>query len=245
MSRAERLGEEALASHPPEGPRPKLTAEQKEQIPTLLAQGAEVHGFRGNVWTTRRIVEVIERQFGVRYHKDHVRKILHEMGLSYQQPLERATQRDEERIASWVGTRWVEIKKAEAEGYTIVFVDEAGFYLLPMAVGTWAPVGATPLLHVKLTRDHISAISGVTGDGRLFLQVRQTAYDAAAVVAFLRVLLRKIPGKILIELIQTFRKGLDTGQPNGLWRSSSGKRVKLNWLGAHQPKISATMCVNP
>jgi transposase len=71
-------------------------------------------------------------------------------------------------------------------------VDEAAFYLLPMAVGTWAPIGQTPVLRVKLTRDHLSAISGVTGDGRLFLQVRQASYDAEAVVAFRRVLLRKI-----------------------------------------------------
>jgi hypothetical protein len=77
-------------------------------------------------------------------------------------------------------------------------VDEAGFYLLPMAVGTWSPIGQTPVLRVPLTRDHLSAISGVTADGRLFLQVRQVAYDAQAVVAFLRVLLRKISGKILI-----------------------------------------------
>ncbi len=33
--------------------------------------------------------------------------------------------------------------------------DEAGFYLLPMAVRTWAPRGQTPILRVKLTRDHL------------------------------------------------------------------------------------------
>ena len=36
----------------------------------------------------------------------------------------------------------------------------AGFYLLPMAVRNWAPRGQTPVLRVKLTRDHLSAISG-------------------------------------------------------------------------------------
>jgi hypothetical protein len=29
-----------------------------------------------------------------------------------------------------------------------------------MAVRTWAPRGQTPVLRVKLTRDHLSAISG-------------------------------------------------------------------------------------
>jgi transposase len=50
-------------------------------------------------------------------------------------------------------------------------------------------------LRVPLSRDHLSAIGGVTLDGRLFLQVREGAYDAAAVVRFL---LRKIRGKLLI-----------------------------------------------
>jgi transposase len=67
-----------------------------------------------------------------------------------------------------------------------------------MAVRTWAPSGQTPILRVKLTRDHLSAISGITLDGRLFMQVRLESYDAAAVVGFLRVLLRKLPGKIMV-----------------------------------------------
>src|SRR5947209_20464774 len=41
-----------------------------------------------------------------------------------------------------------------------------------MAVRTWAPRGQTPVLRVKLTRDHLSTISGITLDGRLFMQVR-------------------------------------------------------------------------
>ncbi len=89
-------------------------------------------------------------------------------------------------------------KKADEDKATIVLVDEAGFYLLPMVVRTWAPRGQTPVLRVKLTRDHLSAISGITLDGRLFMQVRPTSYDAEAVVGFLRVLLRKISGKIVL-----------------------------------------------
>jgi transposase len=111
FKRVEREGEAGLASHPPPGPTPKLSEEQRQQIPQLLAQGAEAHGFRGEVWTSGRIRDVIARQFGVCYHKDQVRKLLREMGLSYQQPVERATQRDEVAIAAWTHERWPEIKK--------------------------------------------------------------------------------------------------------------------------------------
>ena len=109
--RVEQEGVEGLSSHPPPGAPSRLTAAQKQQIPLLLAQGAEAHGFRGDVWTSGRIRDLIARHFGVGYHRDHVRKLLRGMGLSYQQPVERATQRDEAQIAAWAQTRWPEIKK--------------------------------------------------------------------------------------------------------------------------------------
>lgn len=77
-------------------------------------------------------------------------------------------------------------------------MDEAGFYLLPMAVRTYAPCGQTPLLRVPLTRDHLSAINGLTPDGRLYVMVQDSAFDGPAIVRFLRHLLRHIPGKLLV-----------------------------------------------
>ena len=51
-----------------------------------------------------------------------------------------------------------------------------------MAVRTYAPRGQTPVLRVKLTRDHLSAIGGLTPEGRLFMQTQEHAYDAQDVV---------------------------------------------------------------
>ena len=80
----------------------------------------------------------------------------------------------------------------------MVWIDQSGFYLLPMAVRTYAPRGQTPVLRVKLTRDHLSAISAITPDGRLFMQMQDHAYCSEDVVRFLRLLLRKIKGKLLV-----------------------------------------------
>jgi len=44
-----------------------------------------------------------------------------------------------------------------------------------MAVRTYAPTGQTPVLKVALTRDHLSAIGGLTMDGRLVLHVQDTS----------------------------------------------------------------------
>jgi transposase len=111
MKRGREGGVEALKAHPPTGVKPRLSAEQKAQIPALLAKGAEAYGFRGDVWTARRVAEVIARMFGVRYHRDHVGRLLREAGWSRQQPIERATQRNEAAILQWSEQRWPAIKK--------------------------------------------------------------------------------------------------------------------------------------
>jgi len=111
MRRGREGGEEALKSRPRRGAEPKLTPEQRAQIPVLLAQGAEAFGFRGDVWTAKRVATVIRREFGVRYHPNHVGKLLRAAGWSVQQPIERASQRNAAAIEAWQTERWPALKR--------------------------------------------------------------------------------------------------------------------------------------
>jgi transposase len=101
LARARAGGREALRHHPPPGATPKLTEEQRAQVPALLAQGAESYGFIGDVWTTARVAEVIRREFGVRYHPGHVSRLLRAIGWTVQRPIQRSPQRDEAAIRAW------------------------------------------------------------------------------------------------------------------------------------------------
>ncbi len=111
LKRGREGGVGALNARPPKGVTPRLTAEQKAQIPSLLVKGAESYGFRGDVWTASRVAEVVYRAFGVRYHRDYVGRLLRETGWSRQAPIERATQRNDEAIKAWYEQRWPAIKK--------------------------------------------------------------------------------------------------------------------------------------
>jgi DDE superfamily endonuclease len=79
-----------------------------------------------------------------------------------------------------------------------VWVDEAGFYLLPAVVRTYAPRGETPILRVPLSYDHLSVISAITPQGRLLAQMQDHAYKGPPVVGFLKHLLRHLAGKLLL-----------------------------------------------
>jgi transposase len=102
---------EELRRHPAPGPTPKLTTEQVAQIPALLDRGAEAYGFRGQVWTCKRVAEVIQRTFGVTYHPAHISRLLHALRHSVQQPVPRATQRNEAAIQAWWRERWPALEK--------------------------------------------------------------------------------------------------------------------------------------
>src|SRR4051794_10116007 len=100
LKKAREGGAAALQVRIPPGPTPKLTAEQRAQLPALLAHGAKAYGFLGDVWTTKRVAAVIRREFGVRYHPAHVSRLLRQVGWTVQKPIFRATQRDDAAIAA-------------------------------------------------------------------------------------------------------------------------------------------------
>jgi transposase len=89
-------------------------------------------------------------------------------------------------------------KGAEAQQQTILFLDESGFYPLPSVVRTYAPVGQTPILREWCTRDHLSAISAISPEGKLYFHSQDRAIDSADVVMFLEHLLREAPGRMVI-----------------------------------------------
>jgi len=70
--------------------------------------------------------------------------------------------------------------------------------MLPSVVKTFAPEGETPVVKGSKSRDHVSAISAITPEGRLLTGMQEEAFDRHDIVDFLRHVLRHIEGKVLI-----------------------------------------------
>jgi transposase len=200
LARAREGGPEALLRRCSPGPPPKLSATQKCQIPEFLWHGAEAYGFRGQVWTCARIAKVIDEEFGVRYHKDHVGRLLKELQWTPQVPIKRAIQRDEKAIERWRVEVWPELLlRAKRERRVLVFEDESGFYLLPGLVRTYAPKAQTPIIHEKQTHDHLSVMGAMTPKGKVYTLARQDSLNGMHSIEFLTHLLR-VAGKRLLVI---------------------------------------------
>lgn len=104
-------GAEGLEAKPASGRPPRLTPAQRVRLVRLLTQGAMAHGYRTELWTTQRVADLIEQQLRVCYHRNHVGKLLHQLGWSHQKPELRAIERNEVAIDEWKRDIWPRVKK--------------------------------------------------------------------------------------------------------------------------------------
>ena len=107
-----RDGRDGLRGAGRAGRLPKLRGDQLAQVEGELAKGAAANGYANDLWTLKRVAEVIERVTGVSYHPAHVWYILRQgLNWTWQRPARRATERNDEAIQRWVKVRWPQLKK--------------------------------------------------------------------------------------------------------------------------------------
>ncbi len=191
--------------HP--GPTPLLDDSQLQQLEALLLQGSKHHGWHNELWTAARVARLIRRHFGIGYHPEHVRKILHRrLDWSSQKPRRKARERDDKEVERWKDDEFRRIpREAFARKAHVVFLDESGFMLNPSLRRTLAPQGRTPVLPAWDRRDRISAISCVplspvlARPGLYFelLRPNQTVH-AEQVAEFLQTLRRQLGGPFTV-----------------------------------------------
>jgi len=236
LAAARRDGPQALLTQPRPGAPAKLSADQKRLIPDFLWHGAEAYGFRGELWTCRRVAQVLDEEFSVRYSRSQVARLLKALRWTPQVPITRAIQRDEVAIERWATEDWPLLKRqAKKDRRMLVFVDESGFYLLPSKARTYSPQGLRPIVPESQTHDHLSVMGGLTTDGRILTWVRQRPLDGLDTVAFLEHLGREIGGPV--EVVWD-RSPIHRRAAVGEFVKAVGNGLALASLPAYAPDLN-------
>jgi hypothetical protein len=89
------------------------------------------------------------------------------------------------------------IRFPQKEGRTVVFLDESGLSQRPHRCRTWSRRGHTPVLQYHFNWKTLSVIAGITL-WNFYFRLYPGAIRTPQVVAFLKHLLRHIPGKLLL-----------------------------------------------
>jgi transposase len=105
------LGAEGLRVRKSPGAPPRLSNAQKEELAEIIEAGPQSVGLTSGLWTGPMVGDVIFERYGVRYHHQHIPRLLHQLGFSVQRPRKRLARADAEAQAVWLRERLPAIKK--------------------------------------------------------------------------------------------------------------------------------------
>jgi transposase len=121
MAQYRQGGDQGLAAKPHPGRRPKLTPARQRMVLGWLRKNPKSFGFATELWTARRIAQVIERKFGVHYNHRYLNAWLTARDISPQKPQRRPRERDDQAIQEWVSVQWPRIQNARASWEPIYY----------------------------------------------------------------------------------------------------------------------------
>jgi len=221
---------EGLVAKPVPGAKRRLSDPQLGELEQLLRRGPTKHGFPNELWTAARVAQVIQRHFGVKYHPEHVRRLLRRrLDWTSHEPRKRARERNDKEAERWKADELPRIlREAFRREAHVAFLDESGFMLQPLVRRTLAPRGERVVMRCSASHDRVSAISCVTLSPKAMhvglysrLLVKRN-FHGEEVVEFLEYLTAKVPGNWTVVWD---RKNIH----------SRSKAVKA-WLAEH-PKV--------
>jgi len=110
-AKVERDGLYALARKSGSGRFAELTPNQRDELKTIILQGAKASGYATERWTSRIVADLIRKKWGIEYCLSNVRKILCDLGLSFQKPDVKSTKHSQVAVDHWRKHEWPRIKK--------------------------------------------------------------------------------------------------------------------------------------
>jgi transposase len=193
LRKFEAEGWDALVERIAEGPEPKLSEKQGQQVRRwIIGKDPRQFGFDYGLWSRRIVQALIKERMDIDLGLTAVGRLLASLEITPQKPLRRAYERDPEKVREWLDERYPELKKrAKKLSAKIFFLDEAGFQSDPVLGRTYGLKGKTPVVETSGQRQSINVISAVNARGEFW----STTYGG------------KLDSESFVEFLKDFRKG--------------------------------------
>jgi transposase len=195
-------GDNGLQRKPGSG-RPRLLSELNEDdFRQIVMCPASNFGYENDLWTVGRLRDVLEECWGFRLSNDTVWRRLRDAGLTYQKPERQYFQVDEKVRQKWLRTEVPKIRRTVRKFRGILyFQDESNVSLTAFLGKTWGICGQTPRVPVTGARGGVSAMSALSGQGRLLFRLFDKRICSGEVIYFLDQMLRFHKGRHLVVVM--------------------------------------------
>ncbi len=237
-----RNGIHDLVAQPVPGRPPKLTVTQEKVVRRWLADSPLEFGFATELWTCRRLAQLIEQEWNVSFHPDYLGVWLRQRGFSPQKPRRRARERSDRAVAHWLAVDWPRIKrKARRRHASLWFLDESGLLMAPLLRRSWSPRGKPPVSEAKAGhREKVSVAAALwltpARDrlGLAFQTLVNAYYNNEAVADFVEAAITGLRGPVIVLWD---RGNMHRGPPLRELVGALAGRLEFEPMPAHAPEL--------
>lgn len=215
-----------------------LTAEQEDAVRRIICdKRPEQLKMEFALWSRAAVMQLIERECGVKLHVRSVGKYLARWGFTPQKPIKKAYEQRPEAVQAWLDEQYPEIeKRAKAERAEIHWGDETALVNTDVRGRSYAPAGKTPVTYaVGGTRQKLSMIATVTNQGKTRWMIIDESFNSDKLIEFLEALI-KDAGKKVFLILDNLR--VHHSKPVKAWVEERKDKIELFYLPSYSPELN-------
>ena len=241
IARYEELGIAALAPRARgrrSGEDRVLTPAQEEALQrTICDKRPEQLKMDFALWSRAAVMQLIEREFGIKLHVRSVGKYLARWGFTPQKPIKRAYEQSPAAVQDWLDNRYPDIaQRARQERAEVHWGGETALVNTDVRGRSFAPKGKTPVaMAVGGTRQKLSMIASVTNQGKARWMIIDGAFNHEKLIEFFESLVKDAGKKIFLILNNL---GVHHCKPVKAWLAENKDKMEVFYLPSHSPELN-------
>ena len=216
----------------------RLTPDQEEAIQRIICdKRPEQLKMEFALWSRAAVMQLIEREYGIRLSVRGVGNYLQRWGFTPQKPIRRAYEQRPEAVQKWLDEEYPAIaQRAGVEGAEIHWGDETALVNTDVRGRSYAPAGKTPVAFaVGGTRQKLSMIATVTNRGKARWMIIEEAFNSDRLIEFLQALIKDANRKVFL-ILDNLR--VHHSKPVKAWLEENREMIEVFYLPSYSPELN-------
>lgn len=189
------------------------------------------------LWSRAAVMQLIERECGLKLSVRGVGNYLSRWGFTPQKPIKKAYEQRPEAVQAWLDEQYPAIEsRAKAEGAEIHWGDETALVNTDVRGRSYAPAGKTPVAYtVGGTRQKLSMIATVTNQGKTRWMIVEDAFNSDKLIEFLEALIKDAGRKVFL-ILDNLR--VHHSKPVKAWLAEHQEKIEVFYLPSYSPELN-------
>jgi len=170
------------------------------------------------LWNRAAVMQLIERECGIKLSVRGVGNYLARWGFTPQKPIKKAYEQRPEAVQAWLDEQYPEMVNTDVRGRS------------------YAPAGKTPVAYtVGGTRQKLSMIATVTNQGKTRWMIIDEAFNSDKLIEFLEALIKDAGRKVFL-ILDNLR--VHHSKPVKAWAAERKDKIELFYLPSYSPELN-------